>query len=346
MIAFPDIIWFVVGAVLISVYGIVFGLLFMGIDRVLAARMQMRQGPPVLQPFTDVRKLLCKDSVVPAHAVSSIFHAAPFLAVAGAISILLYLPVGGFMPVAARVSGISEWGDIILIMYLLTVPALAMVAGGFASGSPYASIGAQREMVTIMAYEFPLAIAIIAIAWRLATAGVAFPFSVVTLSTIPIWSIVGPLGIVGVIILLIVLAWVTPAELSRIPCDTPEAETELCGGLLVEYSGRNLALFYLSMGVKLVAMASLTVLLFLPWNLSPIFSLEGVFAQIADVLFFLLKIFLVMFFSVSLIRVSMARFRINHLVTIYWGYLALAALIGLVCIVLDGMIAPIGGCLV
>ncbi len=346
MTALPDILWFVAGAVLISVYGIVFGLLFMGIDRVLAARMQMRQGPPVLQPFIDIRKLLCKDSVVPAHAVSSIFHAAPFIAVAGAISILFYLPVGGFVPVAASASGVSEWGDVILIMYLLTVPALAMVAGGFASGSPYASIGAQREMVTIMAYEFPLAVAIIAIAWRLSAAGVAFPFSVVTLSSVPIWSVVGPLGIIGVIILLVVLAWVTPAELSRIPCDTPEAETELCGGLLVEYSGRNLALFYLSMGVKLVAMVSLTVLLFLPWNLSWFLPLEGVMAQVADLVFFLCKILLVMFFSVSLIRVSMARFRINHLVTIYWGYLALAALIGLACVVLDGMITVPGGCLV
>ncbi len=344
---FPlDIIWFVIGVVLISVYGIVFGLLFMGIDRVIAARMQMRQGPPVLQPFIDVRKLLCKDSVVPAHAVTSIFHAAPFIAVAGAISVLLYLPIGSIMPVATPVSGISEWGDIVLIMYLLTVPALAMVAGGFASGSPYASIGAQREMVTMMAYEFPLAIAIVAIAWRLAAAGVSFPFSVVTLATVPVWSIVGPLGIIGLIILLFVLAWVTPAELSRIPCDTPEAETELCGGLLVEYSGRNLALFYLSMGIKLVAMASLAVLLFLPWNLSWFLPLEGVFASIADTGFFLLKMFIVMFFSVSLIRVSMARFRINHLVTIYWGYLAFAALVGLVCIVLDGTIAPLGGCLV
>ncbi len=144
-----------------------------------------------------------------------------------------------------------------------------MVAGGLASGSPYATVGSQREMVTMIAYELPLAIAIIAIAWRLNAAGVADPFSLVTLAqTPPVWSVVGIPGMIGMLLLMIAIAWVTPAELSRVPCDTPEAETELCGGILVEYSGRNLALFTLSGAVKTVAMATLAVVLFLPWNLT------------------------------------------------------------------------------
>ncbi|HOJ97163.1 MAG TPA: NADH-quinone oxidoreductase subunit H, partial [Methanospirillum sp.] len=249
------------GVVFVTLFGIIAGLFLMGIDRICAARMQMRQGPPLTQPFTDMRKLLCKDSVVPANAIPTLFHAAPIVAFASAVSVLVYLPLGSILPVGTPLPMVGEYGDLILIMYLLTVPALAMVAGGFASGSPYASIGAQREMVTMIAYEFPLAIAIIAIAWRLAVAGLVMPFSVNTLVAHPIWTVVGPLGIIGCILLLIVLAWVTPAELSRIPCDTPEAETELCGGLLVEYSGRNLALFSLSMAAKLVAMSGLSVLL-------------------------------------------------------------------------------------
>ena len=74
------------------------------------------------------------------------------------ISILLYLPLGGFQPL------FPGQGDLILILYLLIIPSLAMVIGGFSSGSPYATVGAQREMVTMMAYEFPLAIIIITIA--------------------------------------------------------------------------------------------------------------------------------------------------------------------------------------
>lgn len=332
------------GVVLVTIFGIVAGLFLMGVDRIFAARMQMRQGPPLIQPFIDIRKLLCKDSVVPENAVPTLFNAAPIVAFASAVTVLFYLPLGSILPVGTPLPMVGEYGDLILIMYLLTVPALAMVAGGFASGSPYASVGAQREMVTMIAYEFPLAIAIIAIAWRLAVAGIAMPFSVNTLAANPIWTVAGPLGIIGCILLLIVLIWVTPAELSRVPCDTPEAETELCGGLLVEYSGRNLALFSLSMAAKLVAMAGLSVLLFLPWNLSPLIGLTGIGAAGVDLVFFLLKVIVVMFFSVSLVRVIMARFRINTLVSIYWGWLTTIGLIGMLLIILDGTIS-IGGCL-
>ncbi|WP_324474298.1 complex I subunit 1 family protein [Methanospirillum sp.] len=331
------------GVVFVTLFGIIAGLFLMGIDRICAARMQMRQGPPLTQPFTDMRKLLCKDSVVPANAIPTLFHAAPIVAFASAVSVLVYLPLGSILPVGTPLPMVGEYGDLILIMYLLTVPALAMVAGGFASGSPYASIGAQREMVTMIAYEFPLAIAIIAIAWRLAVAGLVMPFSVNTLVAHPIWTVVGPLGIIGCILLLIVLAWVTPAELSRIPCDTPEAETELCGGLLVEYSGRNLALFSLSMAAKLVAMSGLSVLLFFPWNLSPVIGVSGVLGAGIDLLFFLVKVIIVMFFSVSLVRVVMARFRINTVVSLYWGWLTTIGLIGMVLIILDGSV--LWGCL-
>ncbi|NYT05455.1 MAG: NADH-quinone oxidoreductase subunit H [Methanomicrobiales archaeon] len=317
------------GTIAVAVLGVLAGLVFLGIDRKVTAHMQARIGPPIRQPFRDVRKLLCKDSIVPENAIPWLFNAAPIVALASAIVILLYLPAGSIAPV------FGGYGDIILVMYLLTVPALAMVAGGFASGSPYATVGSQREMVTMISYEFPLAIAIIAVAWRLAAAGIADPFSIATIAANPVWSVVGPLGFAGCLILLVVLAWVTPAELSRIPCDTPEAETELAGGLLVEYSGRNLALFYLASGVKTVAMASLAVALFLPWNISGYLALPPAAGYAADIAFFLLKMLVVVFFSVSVIRVGMARFRITHVVSVYWGYLAGLGLLGLLLVVLD-----------
>lgn len=338
-----DLLVTVGGILLVTIFGIIIGLLLMGVDRICAARMQMRQGPPLIQPFIDIRKLLCKDSTVPANAIPALFNAAPIVAFASAIMVLLYIPFGGIIPVGTPLPFINEWGDLILIMYLLTVPALAMVAGGFASGSPYAAVGAQREMVTMIAYELPLGIAIIAIAWRLAVEGFVAPFSVNTLVANPIWTVVGPVGILGCILLLIVLAWVTPAELSRIPCDTPEAETELCGGLLVEYSGRNLALFSLSMAAKLVAMAGVSVLLFLPWNLSPVVGIAGPMALALDLLFFLAKVMVVIFFSVTLVRVVMARFRINTVVSLYWGWLTTIGLFGMFLIILDGSLS-LGGC--
>ncbi|EHQ35654.1 respiratory chain complex I subunit 1 family protein [Methanoplanus limicola] len=324
------------GTVAIAVFGIVAGLLLLGIDRKFAAHMQARVGPPLRQPFIDVAKLFCKDNIVPESAVPSIFNVAPVIALASSITILLYIPVGSTAPL------LGKFGDIILVMYLLNVPALAMIAGGFSSGSPYATIGAQREMITMIAYELPLIIVVITVAWRLSAAGLSDPFSLGVISGVTskiiIWDVLGPVGIVGCILFMLILVFVTPAELSRVPCDTPEAETELCGGLLVEYSGRNLALFYLAGGVKTLAMLALIVAVFLPWNLSWFISLPTMIAPVVDLLFYFLKLVVVLFFSVTLIRVSMARFRINHLVSFYWIYITLIGLFALFLVGIDAFI--------
>jgi len=176
---------------------------------------------------------------------------------------------------------------------------------------------------------------VVAIAWRLAAEGISLPFSLATIGANPVWGLVGPLGAIGLLILLVVLLIVTPAELSRVPFDTPEAETELAGGILVEYSGKNLALFSLTQGVKTVAMASLVVALFFPYRLAAIAGISGFLGAVIDLLFYILLITLVTFISVSVIRVAMARFRINQVVSVYWIYLAIAGLGGLLLVMVD-----------
>lgn len=317
------------GAFLVAVFGILAALLLLGVDRIVTARMQARIGPPLSQPLTDLRKLFTKENVVPANAIPWLFNAAPVVALASVITILFYIPVGGFPPV------LSGGGDLILVMYLLTLPALALVAGGFSSGSPYATVGAQREMVTMIAYEFPLAVVIIAIAWNLAASGVALPFTLASVQANPIWGLVGPLGIIGAFVLFFVLLIVTPGELSRIPFDTPEAETELAGGVLVEYSGKNLALFTLTQGMKTVVMASLAVALFLPYRLSAMLPVSAILQPVLDLVFYLFLVVLVTFLSVSLIRVSMTRFRINQVVSVYWMYISLIGIAGMLLVMAD-----------
>lgn len=324
------LITLILGTVSLALFGIVFGLLYKGVDRKLSAHMQGRIGPPIRQPFRDVVKLFAKENIVPENAIPWIFNLAPLVGLVATISILLYLPLGGFPPL------FSSKGDLILILYLLIVPSLAMVVSGFASGSPYATIGAQREMATMIAYEFPLAIIIISIAWRLNADGASNVFTLSTISATPTWNIVGPLGFIGLIILLFVLVIVTPAELSKIPFDAPEAETEIAGGLLVEYSGRNLAMFYLTDGVKTVVMASLIVALFFPYNLSPVLGMTSYAAFAVDIMFYLVKVFLVILFSVTLIRVAIARLKIDQIVYTYWVPLTLVSLIGLICVMWDG----------
>lgn len=320
----------IVGPVVIAVVGAVFGLLYLGIDRKLVAHMQGRIGPPIRQPFRDVAKLLMKESIVPDDAIPWLFRAAPILCIMGSAVLLLYLPLFGQRAL------LEGSGDVILLLYLLIVPSLALVAAGFASSSPYATVGAQREMVVMMSVEFPLAMVIVAIAWRISFVTDASPFVLSTIAAYPIWNLVGPLGFIGTLILFFVLLLVTPGELSKVPFDMAEAETEIAGGLLVEYSGRNLALFYVSGAVKSFAIVSLIVALFFPYNLAPLIGIEALApAFVVDALFFLLKVFLIMFVCVMLIRASMARFKIDQASKFYLVTMTLISLVGLILIWVD-----------
>lgn len=331
------ILTIIIGTIGLAAFGIFFGLIFKGIDRKVSAHMQGRIGPPIRQPFRDVRKLFTKENIVPENAVPWVFHLTPLVGLVTTISILLYLPIGGFEPLA------SGYGDLILVLYLLIIPSLALVVGGFASGSPYATVGAQREMATMIAYEFPLAIIIVTIAWKLSQTVIgdtiiSNPYAISTITSTPIWGLVTPVGFIGFILLLLVLIIVTPAELSKIPFDSPEAETEIGGGLLVEYSGRNLGMFYLMDSVKTVVMASLIIALFFPYNISNFIGLESgsYIAYFADIIFYLIKVVIIIVFSVTLIRVAVARLKIDQIVYSYWVPLTLMALVGLICIMWDG----------
>ena len=105
------------------------GMLLAGIDRKLVARMQKRVGPPILQPFYDFFKLLGKETIVPAAANKTVFLLAPLVGLAAQVIIQLFIPVFSF----TVFSGVA---DVIVILYLLLIPALSVIMGGAASGSP------------------------------------------------------------------------------------------------------------------------------------------------------------------------------------------------------------------
>ncbi|MFW6056596.1 MAG: respiratory chain complex I subunit 1 family protein [Chloroflexota bacterium] len=313
--------------------GSLVGLIYLGIDRQVVARMQSRIGPPVVQPFRDVSKLLMKESIVPEGALVWLFQVAPILCVMGSAALLLYIPLFGQSALFAGS------GDLILVIYLLMIPSLALVIGGFASSSPYATVGAQREMVIMIGYEFPLAVTAVGLAWRAlqATGGHAFAFSM--LAQYPVWDLVGPVGFIGALFMLFALLAVTPGELGRIPFDIAEAETELAGGLLVEYSGRNLALYYLGNAIRAFAVLALVVALFFPYNISGVAGIHNVvWASVADGAFFLVKVFVVMFVAVALVRSAMARFKVTQASTFYVAGMTLVSLIGLLLIWVDFVI--------
>ncbi len=316
------------------------GLVYKGIDRKLAAHMQWRIGPPIRQPFLDVAKLFMKESIVPENAVPWVFHAAPIVCLATAVLPLLYMPL-------CKYYDMGSFGDLILILYLLILPSLAMVVGGFASASPFATVGAQREMVLMLSLEFPLAAIIVGIAWRLSYVTSSNVFSISTVVAHPLWNLVGPLGFIGLVLMLFALVLAIPGEVSKIPFDIAEAETEIAGGLLVEYSGRNLAMFYLADAVKAFVLGSLVVLLFFPYNLSPYLVEYTAFAwpeyalYAIDGLFFLLKVFVVLFASITLLRVSVARLKVDQVSHLYWVMLTGVVIAGILLMWLDMLIGGV-----
>ncbi|HHI01236.1 MAG: NADH-quinone oxidoreductase subunit H [Thermococcus sp.] len=315
----PETIFYAIGMPIIGVF---LGLVYKGIDRRVSARMTSRIGPPIRQPFWDVGKLLLKETVVPENAVRWIFNAMPILAFASSMTLLLYIPFGILK------APLEGYGDLVVILYLLTLQALAMAIGGFASGSPFSSVGAQREMVLMMSYEMPFAIVITGFAL------IYKSFSLSTIASTPVWTIVGPLGGLGVLLLLVAFLWVTPAELAKLPFDIAEAETEIAEGMLAEYSGRNLALFYLSDAVRGFAMIAIEVVLFFPFTLSYLFglNLSGAALYVAEGLWFLFKVLMLYILAVTLVRTSFARFRIEQASRIFWVYVNIIALLGLVLI--------------
>ena len=309
------------------------GLLLCGIDRKIVARMQKRVGPPVLQPFYDFFKLCGKETIGPAAASRTTFLLAPLVGLAALVVIQLFIPVFNF-------SAFSGVADIIVILYLLLIPALSIIMGGAASGSPYAGVGLSREMVTIISVELPLVLVLLAVGKVVGNAmGTGLCFS---LTQIVAWQaehgslIATPSMIVAAIAMLMVI----PGETGNHPFDAAEAETEICEGMLAEYSGAPLGVYKLSHAVKMLTMTSLFVALFLggigggidrmllSWGLTG--GAAGVIAVLIGIVVLFVLCAIITIISISLIHAATARLRIEQIFKYYWTVVTVLAVISLV----------------
>jgi formate hydrogenlyase subunit 4 len=338
------VIYIFVIPVVALIGGGIIGLYAKGVDRKFAAYYQSRIGPPIRQPFYDISKLMQKQTIIPENAVGWIFRGAPFVALSSSVVLLVYVLVPYFAWIGGYNFFFSNSGDIILILYLLMIPSIALVAGGFASGSPYATLGAQREMVILMSIELPLAVTAVTFAWRLShVVPDASHFSLVTMSSHPLWWGMGPFGILGGLLLALSIAVVIPAELAKIPFDQAEAETEIAEGLLAEYSGKYLALYQIADGIKSLAVISLAVILFFPHGFV---QMTGYTVQpfgyditlLLDIFIFMVKVFLVYFVSVTTVRIAMARLKISQVAQLFLITITVMSLAGYLLITLDPVI--------
>jgi NADH-quinone oxidoreductase subunit H len=284
----------------------VIGLLLTWVDRKVAAIVQSRIGPPWYQPFADIGKLLTKRMLVPRGAQAVGFLAAPLLSVVGAtlaaviVFRALFAPSSGFM------------GDLIVLIYLSVLPAIALIIGGASSRSPFGAIGASREMSMVLAYEVGFLLSVITVIVKVGSIRFKDILAYQTLNGSLGWSASGFLA-------LVVLLLCMQAKLGFLPFDIGEADTELIGGPLAEYSGVGLALFKLSRAMMFFFLPVFAVLLFLgPIQLT-----------ILSILAFLVKLLAVLVLLI-LIKITHARLRLDQALDFFWKKVAVFGLIALI----------------
>ena len=291
------------------------GMLLCGIDRKLVAKMQKRVGPPILQPLYDFFKLCGKETIIPASASKTTFLIAPLVGLAALVVIQLFIPVFSF-------SAFSGMADVIVILYLLLIPAMSIILGGAASGSPYAGVGLSREMVTIISCELPLVLVLLAVAKTVGSAmgtGLCFSLSDIAAYQAMNGSLITKLSMIPAAVAMLLII---PGETGNHPFDAAEAETEICEGLLAEYSGAPLGVFKLSHAIKMLTLTSLFVALFLGGLGTGIVALDGI-------ILFLLCVVLTAV-SISFVHAITARLKIEQIFKFYWTLVTGLALISLV----------------
>lgn len=284
-----------------------------GIDRKLVAKMQRRVGPPILQPLYDYLKCCGKETIIPRKANKTAFLWAPIVGVASCFAVAMLLPVGG-------VQVLGGTSDAIVVLYLLTLASVSLIVGSAASGSPFAGVGLSREMVSMISYELPFVLVLLAVGRFVAGSGVTFSLATIAnyqadnLPLILHWSLI-PAALA--------MLFVIPCEVGQQPFDIDEAETEICEGVLAEYSGRPLARFKMMHNIKMYIMSALFVALFLNVSVGNVF---------ADVAIFVVLCTLVTFVSMSLPHAISARFRVEQVFKFYWTFVSGLALVSLILV--------------
>ena len=278
---------------------LIWGLLLRWVDRKVTARVQWRVGPPVYQPLADIVKLLGKENLMPATARGTGFLLAPLIALAASAVAAAVLWSAAVRP------GGAFLGDLIVVIYLLAVPAVMLILGGSASGNPHASVGASREMKLLFSYELPMLLAMMV---AVARTGWSFQFGELIAAqqaSAPVaFSISGALA-------LIVAVLCVQAKLGQVPFDLAEAECEIMSGVYVEYSGPSLAYWLMTRAMLLALLPLLLILVF--WG--------GLSLTVLGVLSFAGK-YVLLVALVTLMRNTNPRLRIDQTVKFFWFVLA------------------------
>jgi NADH-quinone oxidoreductase subunit H len=279
-------------------FGVTIGLFSGWIDRKITARIHWRVGPPWHQNFTDILKLFGKETILPEGA-GKVFLWAPYL---GFLSLGLAAAIIG-SAVYFYQEGFS--GDLIVLVYLLMIPAVSLIIGASSCGNPLASVGVSREMKLMLAYELPFLLSLVTVIIK--SAG-SVKISQILLHQQNFGANTASFsGMIAFIVAILCMQ----AKLGFVPFDAAEAEQEIMGGVLIEYSGLPLAIFKLTKALMLYTMPIFLISLFWGKNLSPL-PLAGKYISLLAV--------------IVLIKNTNPRLRIDQALRFFWGSVTVLAI--------------------
>jgi formate hydrogenlyase subunit 4 len=231
--------------------------LLIGVLRALKARLVGRKGPRPWQPYADLRKLLGKEVVI-STTTSWVFRATPYVLVATVLVAALIVPVFVARPPLAFA------GNIILLVYLFMLATFFLALAGLDAGSAFGGMGASREVAIAALAEPTIIVAVFALALRADTIDLG---RVVERFGHEPWLAANPAHLLAFAAFFIVML----AETGRLPVDNPATHLELTmihEAMVLEYSGRYLALVEWASAIKFFLFMTLLANLFFPWGLS------------------------------------------------------------------------------
>jgi formate hydrogenlyase subunit 4 len=238
--------------------------LFVSLVKKIKARTQGRQGPSVFQTYFTLLKLLKKEVIYSPNS-SRIMRVTPFVTMAAILVAALFVPLV-FVP--DPVGGI---GNIILFLSLLALARFFMALAGLDAGSSFGGMGSSREMSISSIIEPTTIIVFAALAFVFKTLNIFGMFALTASTGSPATS---TLILIAISLFIIIIV-----ETSRIPVDNPETHLELTmihEGMILEQSGRNLALLELSAAVKMTVLMALLINLIAPFGLATTLTLSGI----------------------------------------------------------------------
>jgi len=271
--------------------------LCLGIVRKLKAKFQNRTGASIFQPYRDIRKLFRKDEVISEDA-SWIFRFAPYFIFA--VTII----VGASIPLFTTVFGDTLFSDWLAVVYLIAVSTFFLALSGMDTGSAFGGFGSSREMTIAALTEGGLLFSVLVLAFLAHSTNL---FTIAdTLSSLPLFSFAPVLFVFAAFMIALL------AETSRFPFDNPATHLELTmihEAMILEYSGKRLALVEWAAANKFLIFLSLGANLFFPWGMA--FT-----SDLTDILFSLMLFFAkvgILCAFIAVLESSIAKFRFFRL---------------------------------